>query len=232
MKPTVFISRSAERSSTFIESLRSRTSSITTQSLLDFKLIRANELPTHGWLFFYSQTGVDFFFKQFGIEDIQHQQLKIGVFGPKTGQHLGQYGILPDFIGSAIAETTAASFLSNLSSNDRVTFVRGKKSVNSLKSLLPDDVIQDDLLVYDNQIQVSCALPYHDILVFTSPMNLQAYYNSNPLLSQQSIIVIGPTTAMAGLTLGMEQLSIARHPSMEGLANQVQEHIDRLNLTA
>jgi len=57
-----------------------------------------------------------------------------------------------------------------------------------------------------------------EILVFTSPMNLESYFGTSSIDKTQKIIVIGSTTALTALTLDINEVHIAKNPSMESLA--------------
>jgi len=224
MKPSVFISRSASRSKEFVQILNDRVSKITTESLIEFVLVEAPNLPQNGWLFFYSQTGVDFFLEQHTIEAVRDANLRLASFGPKTGDYLQSKGLSVHFRGNGDIKSTAETF-QDMARNSCITFVRGVNSLHSLKNFLPSIIIMPDMIVYDNHIRKDCQLPFHDILVFTSPMNIKAYQNSNQITENQAIITIGATTAMEAMRLGMNTIHIAEEPSMKGLANTVIDYI-------
>ena len=51
-----------------------------------------------------------------------------------------------------------------------------------------------DLVVYETHSRSADDLPVSDILVFTSPSNLEAYLTKNKILSRQKIVAMGHAT--------------------------------------
>ena len=222
MQPTIFISREESRSQTFVDVVQNSAERITCASLIEFSIVHSTGMPDQGWLFFYSQTGVDFFLKQYSLNEIRSKKLKIAVFGPQSGQYLSEQGIPADFIGTGIATSTANSFsLKNKPS--RVCFVKGSTSKDSLKPLLEDQTEVTSLVVYNNTSKKHLDIPTTDILVFTSPLNLETYYSHYPITPSQKVVVIGTSTAMSALDIGLAEVHISPKPSLESLATLVLE---------
>lgn len=225
MRPTIFISRDNRRSEVFTKIVQNASNHITCESLLDFSVIESTGLPKHGWLFFYSQTGVDFFLKQHSLDEVSASSLKIAAFGPKTSLYLKDQGIQVDFIGTGEANATSALFLleDDLTS---VCFIKGKNSKESLRALLEGIPKISTIDIYDNKGKQHMDIPLSDILVFTSPLNLETYYKHYPKKSSQKVVVIGTSTAMAALSTGIEEVHIPAQPSLESLATLVIELCD------
>jgi len=219
MLPSIFISRSKHRTQEFVKALKDCSGNIFSESLIDFSLIPSTGLPDSGWLFFYSQTGVDFFIKQHDWNEIAAISLKIGVFGPKTGLYLRSKGYNVDFIGTGEAQSTATLFLKN--DVQRVCYIKGSSSKDSLSALLGDQVSQTSINVYHNKPRAEFNIPKTDILVFTSPLNLETYFNRYPITTKQKVIVIGTTTAMKALELDINEVHIAKETTLESLADSV-----------
>lgn len=222
MRPSIFISRSAKRSKSFLDKVDEVCRSVVCESLIDFSLIEAHRLPEKGWLFFYSQTGIDFFLKQHSVDDIKDQGLSVGVFGPKSAEHLMDLGLTANFIGTGESSSTAAAFLKEaLLSN--VCFVKGSTSRDSLRPYLAPYVDTSDIEVYHNAAKTTFDIPKTDILVFTSPLNLETYCGQYPITLDQKVLTIGTSTAMSALNLGLNEVYISKEPSLESLAKLVVE---------
>ena len=75
--------------------------------------------------------------------------------------------------------------------------------------------------IYDNR--PLAAPPYSDaeVLVFTSPMNAQAYFSKHILAEKQRVVAIGQTTAGALRELGIATVEVAASPDERGLAEAV-----------
>ena len=220
MHPTVFISRDKNRAQAFTDIINNASSEIICESLLEFNEVTSAGLPDDGWLFFYSQTGVDYFLRQHSKDALESRKLKIASFGPKTGQHLIDHGLSVDFIGSGEARSTATTFLEDQKPL-RVCFVKGTTSKDSIKPLVEESVETSSMVVYDNQSKTFLNFPQANILVFTSPLNLETYFNHYSIESTQKVVVIGTSTAMAALNMGIEEVHISNEPSLESLATLV-----------
>lgn len=222
MQPTIFISREEIRAQAFVDVVQNVAKRITCTSLIDFSIVYSSRLPAQGWLFFYSQTGVDFFLQQYNLDRLRSGNLKIAAFGPKTGQHLIDQGLRVNFIGTGVAQSTADNFLLK-NKPSRVCLIKGTTSKDSLRPLIENQTEVSSLIVYNNSGKKSLSLSPSDILVFTSPLNLETYYQHYPISLNQKVVVIGTSTAMSGLDLGLEEVYISRHPSLESLATLVLE---------
>jgi len=216
--PSVFISRSKERAASFISAVQPFSSRIIAESLIDFKPIKGGSLPNTDWLFFYSQTGADHFFRQYSILEIHKNGFKIATFGKKTGAYIQERYHAVEFIGDGVANSTAEQFVQEHQS-ESVCIVRGLSSVNSLFHVLSPICQLEELIVYENTPKTSVAIDKTDIVVFTSPMNLETYFEKYAIDQAQKVLVIGATTAMSALNNGIDTFHISKLPSMESLAD-------------
>jgi uroporphyrinogen-III synthase len=177
-----------------------------------------NHLPDADWLFFYSPHGVKFLLQQISLENIS--RFKVAAMGSGTASTLQSYHVRVDFTGDGTPESTAKDFLLT-AKGQRVLFCRAKESRQSIRRLLGSQITAIDLIVYENQPRSDFVLPDCDILVFTSPLNVQAYFTKKSWNDSKIIIAIGNTTAKALSLLGAGNVQIARRPSPEHLAEAV-----------
>lgn len=75
--------------------------------------------------------------------------------------------------------------------------------------------------IYDNQPLAEVPHSEADVLVFTSPMNAQAYFAKNNLGKNQRVVAIGKTTAEALRELGISKIEIADASTEQALAEAV-----------
>lgn len=216
MKPSVFISRFLSFDSIFLQKLEKKGFEVIGESLVEFCLIPFVEVPPSDWLFFYSPTAARFFFRHLRQANLQCPA-KIATLGFGTASAVEQEGFTVDFVGNGEPEATAPAFL-KMAANLRVLFVRAVHSRQSIQHLLENKIIAADLIVYKNQVRTDFTLPECQYLVFTSPLNAQAYFSKYALLAHQKVIAIGKTTAGALHELGVTEISIADTPSEEALA--------------
>jgi uroporphyrinogen-III synthase len=214
----VFISRKLEPNSAFKQKLSTLPLEIEDYSLVEFKS-QPFELPKeYDWLFFYSRTGVIYFFRQI------HKFLsstKIAALGPGTAEAIEKiFGIVPDFVGNGIPDETAKQF-SEKASGQKVVFIRAEESRKSVQKILQNQVIASDVIAYKNSAKGLVDKIEADILVFTSPLNAKAYFSKYTLESFQKVIAIGQTTAEALNALGIDKPVISEQPAEESLAELV-----------
>lgn len=220
-QPSIFISRNLEEDSVFKQSLASK-AKIIGCSLIQFKAIAFDGLPTCDWLFFYSKKGIHYCLSQ--LESLD-QLPPIGVIGQASADFLwSKYKIKAQFVGTGHPEATAIAF-SPLAKDQKVVFARAQHSKRSVQQLLDDSIVIDDLITYQNEMKVDFKLPSIDILVFTSPLNVTAYFKQYSYCSTQKIISIGRVTAKALKELGITNFTIAAAPNELELATACLEFI-------
>ena len=178
MRKQIFISRALQEDSVLWQLQAEEDVEIQAQSLVEFTAIDF-EMPEHiDWLFFYSKTGVDFFFKNIFEKGVRFFNFpKIAAIGSGTAQQLGKYNHKSDFVGTGLANTTVPIF-EQIAQNQTVAFVQAKNSGQSIQKNLSNRINKLDLIVYDNQEITNIRFENHNILVFTSPKNIKAYFNA------------------------------------------------------
>ncbi len=191
------------------------------ESLLDFEPVAFKALPVTDWLFFYSQQGVYHFFEQWKGAPLWKN---LAAFGPKTGSMLREKGHCVSFTGDGVAENTARGFLL-VGRQTKVTFIRANHSRKSLQQLLENDCLISDLVVYNNEPRNSLEIPFCNMLIFTSPLNVSSYFNQNPVRENQKIIAIGNTTLEFIRGLGIQDVAVPEHPTEEALAQLLKKYI-------
>ncbi len=214
----VFISRDLSDDSIFRKILMASNFGVHGESLVDFSPVPISQLPPAAWLFFYSKTGVRYFFQQISPEKITG--VKLAAIGPGTAAALEEAIRPPDFTGDGDPESTAALFLET-ARGQRVLFPRAKESRQSIQKILEPHLTALDLVVYENSPRRDFTLPDFDVLVFTSPLNAQAYFSKKRWEETQKVVAIGKTTAKALAKLGVERVIVAENPSEESLAAEV-----------
>ncbi|MFK7797370.1 MAG: uroporphyrinogen-III synthase [Aureispira sp.] len=215
MRKRIFISRNLAEDSIFKTTLEVL-AELEAQSLIHFEAVPIVRFPECDWLFFYSKKGVDFGWA--GLRT-RHPFPKVAVLGQASAEYLEQqYGYHADFVGTGAAEATAKAFLKN-AKGQRVCFVQAQNSRQSVAKQLGHQVQAQTLVVYANTPKAVLSIPKCDILVFTSPLNAQAYYQQYAPQVHQTVVAIGQTTAKALEQLGISNFRIAPHPHEKALAD-------------
>lgn len=218
----VFITRDLEATDFFKTTLEKVGFSVFGQSLVVFSAVHFEAIPDGDWLFFYSKNGVRFFFDNLkkGFNSLIYPK-KIATIGTGTADFLIQhYKIQPDFIGTGEPLQTAKTF-AQIAANKTVIFPRAKHSKKSIQQQLGKVIIAKDLIVYENKPIENWISVEASIVVLTSPMNAQVYFDSIDCKTKQTVISIGNTTAKALQKLGVENVIIAKNPSKKGLVDAV-----------
>ncbi len=214
----IFISRRQTPDSVFYKTLTEAGFSVYGASLIDITPVPFSYVPAVDWIFFYSKNGVRCFFEQ--VQSGQVSKNKFAVIGPGTADFLEEYFAHPDFVGDGHAETTARAFLP-LARGKKILFPRAENSRRSVQQWLEEEAELIDLIVYDNVPKKEFDLPDFDLLVFTSPLNAEAYFSVKKTDRRQTVLAIGSTTASALFQLGIKNVITADNPSEQALAQTI-----------
>ncbi|MBP7273615.1 MAG: uroporphyrinogen-III synthase [Saprospiraceae bacterium] len=216
----VFISRNLSAGSNFYSLLPDNVF-ITGRSLIQLTPISFPMISNCDWIFFYSKNAVQFFFDHAAQSSLVVTQ-KIGALGQATASRIIEYGFVPAFVGKGKPEEVAAQFAKICTG--RVLFPRAENSKQSIEKLLPSTVEIIPLILYKNAIADNFYLPAQsfDILVFTSPMNVQAYCLKYQFWAHQKIVAIGETTQAEILKYKyFNNITVAKEPSEMALIEAV-----------
>lgn len=217
MKKSVFITRELSPKSSFHKQLEAAEFEVTGRSLLTFRQVPFSAFPTTEWIFFYSRKAVEFFLAQ-----LQYlpTDFKIAAYGPGTAEALRNHKITPNFIGTGEGASTLTAFL-KIADNQSVLFPQAVRSRRTIEKLAGNQLTCFPLVVYDNLVREVVEKRSDRFLVFTSPLNVTAYFEHHQLEENQKVIVMGKTTGAALARYGIENFKVAETASEEGLAAAV-----------
>ena len=141
-------------------------------------------------MFFSSVNGAKCFLNQF-ISDANN--CKIAAIGPATSSFIKSHGFEVKFEGAGTdLERVAQGFKVKLG-NERVIFPMGKKSRRTIAHQFPEnqrEVVECyDTVLEGKELQEEC-----DVMVFTSPSNVEGFHLSNKVLEHAKVLAIGNTT--------------------------------------
>ena len=214
----IFITRHLEINSPLLEYAFTSGHVVVGRSLIKISQVTFNEFPPTDWVFFYSKNGVKNFLNQ--LDSTQKENLrhcKIGVIGNKTESAVMNYlDQKCDFVGNADQSNTD-EFVVKLG-HDKCLFPRASCSRKSIEKLLPFGQVEV-LVVYENKIdELAFVEANSDVLVFTSPMNVDAYLLHSSIELLQKIVSIGHATQNYLDSLGFKNQK-AYDPSEEGIVS-------------
>ncbi len=189
----VFITRNLRESDYFYKALKRLSFESTGQSLIEFKLIEIKSLPISEWIFFSSKHAVKYFFNQ----QPKIGKVKFACVGKATAQELRSFGHKADFIGQNTDTKFIGKQFSSLAGNAKVLFPIAKESMQSIQQQLTKKENAINLPVYQT-IKHSIEVPADmDVIVFTSPSNVDAFFEKNKLRPHQKAVAMGDATAKA-----------------------------------
>jgi hydroxymethylbilane synthase len=163
------------------------------KSLIEFKQIRIKELPQTDWIFFSSKHAVRYFMGQ----NPALGNVKFGCIGTSTSAELRAFGKRADFIGQSTDIKLVGKQFSSKVGSSRVLFPIARGSMQSIQWQMVKRENVFNLEVYatlKHSIEIS---PDYEIIVFTSPSNVEAFFEKNKLQPHQKVIAMGESTGKA-----------------------------------
>lgn len=217
----VFISREIGEHNYFRKALEKNKIEIEGRSLIrTFPIVNILDpfyLKHINWVFFSSRNGVEYFFK---LKPALPKHIKFGVVGRGSENALRKYGHLADYVGESGDITEVAEGFAELVRNQTVLFPRAQDSLLTIQKALSPDTKVVDLPIYETVIEDEIDQTHADVLIFTSPSNVEAYFADNLLEPGQKVIAIGKSTGMKFDEMGV-QYTLPYSPDEIGLAEAV-----------
>jgi hydroxymethylbilane synthase len=193
----VFISRILPETSYFRKALEKYQIQLDDRSLIKiFPIINKLDpfiLKRVDWVFFSSKNAIECFFS---LSPQLPKKVKYGVIGRASEEMLRRYGIVPDFNGEedGIDTQDIAKDFAKLANGSTVLFPGAKDSLRTIQQALNKATKIIDLPVYETEMDENCDPSAAEVLVFTSPSNVDAYFTNNLLEPGQQVICIGKST--------------------------------------
>lgn len=219
----VFITRDIAEASYFHRALAKHGIAVEGRSLIRiFPMI--NKLDPYilkyvDWIFFGSKNGIENFFK---LNPRLSKRTKFAVIGRGSEEMLRQFGHAPDFTGERLGinmEEIATEF-AKMASGTTVLIPRAKDSLETIQKSLTPETKVINLPVYQTRIDTNVSKSNADVLIFTSPTNVEAYFADNLVDPGQQIICIGRSTGRKIEELGLAY-TLPYSPDEIGLAEAV-----------
>lgn len=214
---TVFITRDVSENSHFRLVLEGNGFKVQGRPLIETRIIPFHSLPECEWIFFASKNAVRYFFRQKPVLSGQ----KFGCVGKATADALRAEGVRAEFIGShADTRLTGKQFAAKAGSG-KVLFPTAKGSMRSIQQqfVKKDQVI--DLPVYETIQRSDEPVPESEIMVFTSPSNVEAFFEKHSLKKNQAVVAMGDATAASLRKFGIHHPGLPDTFDEAGLARAV-----------
>jgi len=213
----ILVTRKLNKKSPF-HKLKKHGFTITGRSLWKIKPLKFDSPPFHSGVFFYSARAIAIYLKQQGHK----KNLMYGVMGKASNKVFKKItGRDADLIYRGDLEALATDM--DLRWNGySVVFPMAKNSLHSLQGKLKT-ITQIPLTIYDNKISKKVKIPKATVLIFTSPLNVQAYLNQKKIKKNQIVLAIGSTTAQAIQAITGEPVPYPEQPSEKAVIKLLKE---------
>lgn len=217
----VFISRELSEHSYFNRALSKHRIEIEARSLIK-TVPTIHKLDSYifrniDWIFFSSKNGIEYFFK---LEPILPKDVKFGVIGRGSEDALRQFGKVPAFIGESSDTSDIAEEFASIAKGSNILFPSAKGSLQTIQRALSNNTKVTELTIYETILEEYVPQSSADVLVFTSPSNVEAYFADNLLHPGQKVVAIGKATGKKFEEMSVSYL-LPASPDEIGLAEVV-----------
>ncbi len=188
---SVFITRDIKEDDFFSRVLKANKYKVSGRAFIEFKSIPISHMPFGDWLFFSSKHAVKYFFEQ--KRDIGN--MKIGAIGKSTAAAIRTYGKRADFIGYSTDTRLTGKQFASLVKSANVVFPQAKDSMRTVQQQFVNKSQTRDVIVYETIQKPVEDTPDADIMLFTSPSNVEAFFEKKKISSNQKVIAMGDATS-------------------------------------
>ncbi|MES2268446.1 MAG: hydroxymethylbilane synthase [Bacteroidota bacterium] len=217
----VFISRDISATSYFRKALEKHKIEIEARSLIRtvpvITKFDSYILKNIDWVFFTSKNAVEYFFK---LSPQFPKKVKFGVMGAGSEDMLRRNGHFADFVGESNDSADVAADFAELANGTTILFPGADNPMRSIQQGLSADTKIIDLPVYETVLEEEVEPTGADVMVFTSPSNVEAYFADNLLEPGQKVIAIGKSTGKKFDEMGVKY-TLPFSPDEVGLAEAV-----------
>lgn len=219
IKPvSVLITRDLDENSFFKNVLEGNGYKVNGVSFIETKQVTFDNVPATDWVFFSSSNAVSFFFEQ---EPELKPKVKFGVIGKGTEQTLKQFGKNAAYVGKINDTKIIAQKFARTVGEETVLFPQAKNGLRTVQQQFVDAGKLTDLVVYETVKKEDVKLPEAEILVFTSPSNVDSFFAKANVKDTQKVIAIGTSTEKKLKEQGIENVILPASFDEVGLAEAV-----------
>lgn len=219
----VFVSREIQEESYFSRAMKKHGIRVDGRSLITTKSLPLQvdkaELDAVDWVFFTSRNSVRHFLEQ---QPALPAGIRYAVIGRGSEEELRTFGLVPDFNGADQGidmEQVAADFAA-LAEGHTVLIPRAVDTLGTMRRGLTAGTRVLDVPIYQTVLENNPAPSGAEVLIFTSPSNIKAYFSVNKLGAEQRVICIGHASGREMEALG-HTYTLPATPDEIGLAEAV-----------
>jgi hydroxymethylbilane synthase len=192
----IFITRDLRKFDYFRDALTANGFTVNGQSLIEIKAVPVRSVPKTEWVFFSSKHAVKFFF------DLKPdlEGVKFGAVAKNTADELRKFGKRAEFIGSSNDTKLTGKKFAALAGGRKVLFPQAKESLKSIQLQMPVKNNVIDMVVYETikkSLEPGVRSSEFGVIVFTSPSNVETFFEKNKVEGHQKVVAMGDATANA-----------------------------------
>lgn len=218
---SVFITRELSEQSYFRKALEKHKIKIEARSLIRtvpvITKFDSYILKHVDWIFFSSKNAVEYFFQ---LNPALPKDVKFGVMGSGSEEMLRRKGYFTEYVGESNDTAEVAAEFAELTQGQTVLFPGAEGSLRSIQQGLSADTKVIDLPIYETVMDEDIEATGAEVLVFTSPSNVDAYFAENLLDPYQKVVAIGKSTGKKFDEMGVKY-TLPYSPDEVGLAEAV-----------
>jgi hydroxymethylbilane synthase len=199
--------------------LKAQNYSVNYKTFIEFKQVDFDIPQDVNWLFFSSKNGVKYFFNT-TIQQFSNSSIKLAAINQGTAQAIYELGLPVDFIGQGSDLQKIANDFDEVAFG-KIVFPQAKKSMQSIQKNLINNTDVQSLVVYENQTLQNLEKQEAEILIFTSPMSVEAYFSKFKLDENQQVISIGRTTSKKLQDFSVNNVKTAFEPSYWSVLDEI-----------
>lgn len=214
----VFISRDLIGDCYFENALIKNDFKLKGKSLIKISQVTFDDFPKTDWIFFTSKNGVKHFFAQ---NPKITPETKFAAISKGTANALKQLEIKPNFVGSKLLTKEIGKEFARIAKGQKVLFPLAQKSMRTIQTELIGIADFFELVVYENKPLENFEKINSEILVFTSPSNVESFLKSQVISKSQKVVAIGTTTSKFLNEAGILDVTISYSTNEVHLAEAV-----------
>lgn len=217
MSKSVFISRHLEVEDQLRIELHHQGFEVIDASMIALKAVMyAQPIPKTDWIFFSSKNAAQFFFSQKPLLGNQ----RLAAIGDATSRELIKFGDC-EFIGSSNDLASVANEFLTAVGHESVLFPQADRSLRTIQRALPLSQVTD-LICYET-VRDPKPVGFPDVLVFTSPSNIQSFLTVNQIKAFQKVIAFGKSSQRCLNENGIEHAIIPESLQVKDVVHAITE---------
>ena len=215
---SVLITRDLNDDSFFKNVLQGNGYDVKGISFIETNKVTFKVVPPTDWIFFASATAVRFFFEQ---DPELKPRTKFGVIGKSTEEELKKFNRNAAFVGSVNDTKVVGKKFAKTVGPETVLFPQAKGGLRTVQQQFETQEQLTDLTVYETVKKINLALPEVQIVVFTSPSNVESFFEKGKINDKQQVIAMGKSTEKKLQEFGVTRVVLPVSFDEIGLAQAV-----------